>query len=323
MREADALCPLLLGGGGVVRRQRSRRLPGQRRTERMPRRPPHFGRQVVRCIAQRLDGHRKQNRLAHAADFRAEALLARLRPERGEIGRNHHTGDDLGLGFLEAANLRRKIVRQVLVAARIDQLVALRGQRLWQPPLRIAPCIAVTIIREQTANDLVGGQQVPHAGENANDVLQTPEIVPGVLESDIRLATAREEPRLPRCHGGDAGNFVHLALVRHRIGCFGRRGHQHQVDVVGLNQAARHFGGAVGAGLAVPQNDFHRALARLGHHTVGQHRLQLGQRVGVRFAKRGERAGLRADHADLDGLGRRTHRAHRAERCECGHSSRA
>ena len=77
------------------------------------------------------------------------------RPEGGEVRRDHHAGDDLGIRRLEGGDLRREIVGQRLVAAGIGEREAGVGQRLGEAELRVAPGIAVGIVGEQAA-DLLG-----------------------------------------------------------------------------------------------------------------------------------------------------------------------
>src|SRR5580704_17790672 len=90
----------------------------------MVRRPPDFRRQVVAVLAQSLDRDREQNSLADRSGLRLQPLLLRLIPESGEIGGQHHAGDDLALAFLEGGDLGAEIVGEVLIAARIGELVA-------------------------------------------------------------------------------------------------------------------------------------------------------------------------------------------------------
>src|SRR6185437_2141297 len=106
--------------------------------------------------------------------------------------------DDLAFGLLECRDLRAEVGREILVAARIDQRVALLLQRLREADVRIAPSIAVAIVREQAAHLLVLRQRAPHRREHGDDVFEPPEEVIGPLEALIRLAAAREEPGLPR-----------------------------------------------------------------------------------------------------------------------------
>src|SRR5712672_1656037 len=118
----------------------------------MVRRPPHFRRKIVAVLAERLDGHREQDRLADRGDLRPEALLQRLFPECREIGRQYDPGDDLGVGALERADLCREVVSEVLVAAGVGELVAGLLQHRREPDLFVAPGIAVAVVWKQTTN---------------------------------------------------------------------------------------------------------------------------------------------------------------------------
>src|SRR6187401_3649241 len=122
----------------------------------MVRRPPDLAAEAIAALAQRLDDRREQQRLSDGDYLRLEALLRRLRPERREIRRDHVAGDDVRAGRLERRNLRREVAVHELVAAGIVQLVAGLCQCGWQPEIRIAPRNAVGVIREKTADDLVG-----------------------------------------------------------------------------------------------------------------------------------------------------------------------
>ena len=115
----------------------------------MVRAPPDLGREVVAGIAQGLDGDGEQQRLADGGTLRAIALLARLGPEGRPVRRDDDTGDDLAFRFLELRDLRGEIVGQVLVAAGIDEAVALLQQNRREAELGVAPGIAVAIVRER------------------------------------------------------------------------------------------------------------------------------------------------------------------------------
>ena len=221
----------------------------------MVRRPPDFGGQAVAARAQRLDRRGKQQRLADGDDLRLEALLRRLRPERGEVRRDHHAGDDLDARRLEGRDLRGEVVVHLLIAAGIDQLVAGRGERRRQAALLVAPGVAVGVVREQAADHLVARRAVPQRGERRDHVLQPPEEQIGPVEALGRIALAAEEVRLPRAVGGDARHLVDLGLVGHRIGGVGRARRDHQVDLVGEDQFGRDLRGAAAARLAVLGDD--------------------------------------------------------------------
>ncbi len=87
-------------------RGRRARAPLEVRFVGMGRRPPHLGRDVVAALAQRLHRRRKQQRLGDGDDLRLQSLLPRLIPEGGEVGRDDHAGDDLGISATERGDLR-------------------------------------------------------------------------------------------------------------------------------------------------------------------------------------------------------------------------
>ncbi|MCY1273851.1 hypothetical protein D9M70_224650 [compost metagenome] len=280
----------------------------------MVRAPPDFRGQVVPGRAQRLHRGGEQQRLAHRHHLRPEALLARLGPEGGEVRRDHHAGDDLRLGLAERGNLRGEVIGQALEAPRIDQLEALLRQHRREAQLAVAPGVAVAVVGEQPADHLVAAHAAPHGGVGGDHVFQAPEEVVGPLETFLRLAATGEEPGLPGRHGGDAGDFVDLALVRHRVGGFRGGRHQHQVDAIGKDQFVGHFGGTVGVGLAVLDDHLQAAALAAHGNAVLQHRRQALDDVGVRGGKGRQRPGLGADVADADDLFRRQQRGRRKAR---------
>src|SRR5258708_23646360 len=116
----------------------------------MVRRAPPFRRKVVADLAERLDRDREKDRLSDRGDLRPEALLQRLFPERGEVGRQYDAGDDLGVGTLERADLCREIVGEILVAAGVGELVASFLQHRRESNLLFAPGLAVAVVLKQT-----------------------------------------------------------------------------------------------------------------------------------------------------------------------------
>jgi len=117
-----------------------------------------------------------------------------------------------------------------------------------------------------------------------------------------------EEPRLPRGDRRDAGYAVGLALVGDRVGRLGRGRNDHEVDLVGEDEAARHLGGRVRAGLGVLGDNLDRVHDAADHDLGGERRLEVAEDEVVRLAEAREGSGLGADVADLDrpaGRGRR------------------
>jgi hypothetical protein len=114
-----------------------------------------------------------------------------------------------------------------------------------------------------------------------------------------RIGLAADEPGLPWRHGRNARHLLDLALRRNRVGSLGRRGHQHQVDLVLHDQILCDLSGAVGIRLAVLDDDFHRNVgaAELDAGLGGFLEIRDDEIVG--FGERGERAGLRADIAEF------------------------
>ena len=275
----------------------------------MARRPPDLGRQVMTLIAQRLDRLREKDRLTDRGRFRRKALLLHLGPEGGEVRRDRHACDDVGIGLFKGIDLRREIIRQVLIAARICQTIALGGQGGWEANIWITPCIAVPVIREQPADLLVGIELVPHGSENRDHVLKPPEEVERVIKrlpgSRIAgVALLANEIRLPRRNGRDHGDFLGLTGRRDRVGCFRRRGHEHHVDLVVQDELFGDFGSAVGVGLAVLDDDFKIPTDGGIHKAIDDKAIRLG--------KCRQRTGLRADIAQLDLCAHRQRRGRKA-----------
>src|SRR5882672_8258611 len=273
----------------------------------MRRRPPYFGRQAVAEITKRFNGGGEQQRLAQRHHLRPEALLPGLRQEGLRVRRDHYAGDDLDALLLEGGDLRREIVVHVLEAARIEQRETFLRQRSRESPFLVAPGVAVTVVREQAADFLVGRHRLPAREEIGNHVLESPEEVIGPVEPRGRIAFAAEEPRLPRRHGGNAGDFVQLAGIRYRIGGLRRRRHQHQVDLVFQYEVVRDFAGTVRAGLAVLLDDLHRDLFAAEIDAAGEQLVHLLDDEFVRLPEWRERAGLRRHEAQFDGFRLREH----------------
>ena len=217
MGEADWLGPLFTGRLFETLGQLFGAGATQRRLERMGRAPPHFRGQTIGRVADRFHGGGEQQRFADRGDLRLVTLLRGLGPKGFEIRRDHHTGQDLVVGFLERGDLCAEILRQILVAPRIVKLVALRGERFGEADIGITPGVAVAVVREQSANLFVGRHLAPHIGEHGDDVFQTPKEMIGPIESHIGLTAAAEEPRLPRTYGGNAGNLIQLRLIGNRV----------------------------------------------------------------------------------------------------------
>ncbi len=183
------------------------------------------------------------------------------------------------------------------------QLVAGAGERRRQAELRIAPGVAVGVVREQAGDDLVGRRAVPQREERRDHVLQAPEEEVGPGEALLGIALAAEEVRLPRAIGADAGNLVDLRLVGHRIGGVGRAGGDEEVDLVAQDQFGGDLGGAAAGRLAVLGHDLDLIVAPADLETLLQDAAHLVDDEIVGLAEAGERAGARADVPDLDDAG--------------------
>src|SRR6202034_3855899 len=87
-------------------------------------------------------------------------------------------------------DLRREVVGEILIAARIGQREAELVEDRREADLFAAPGIAVTIIREQAADRFVGAHLAPHVGEDRDDVFEAPEKLVGVVEGLPRWRAA-------------------------------------------------------------------------------------------------------------------------------------
>ena len=83
---------------------------------------------------------------------------------------------------LEGVDLRGEIVRQVLVAAGVGQLVAELREHRREADGSVAPGVAVAVVGEEAADLLVGFDLPPHVGVDGDDVLEAPEEMVGVFE---------------------------------------------------------------------------------------------------------------------------------------------
>ena len=205
---AERLVPLLAAGRFVGIGKLLCALSRQGRLERATRRPPCLLCQAFACLAQGFDSGRKGQRLADGHDFRLESLLARLSPEVLEVRRRGHAADDLDVRLLEGRDLRTEVRLERLISPRVDNGVALFLERRGQTQLAVAPGVAVTVVGEQEAHNLVGRDVLPDVGEHRDDVFQAPEEVVRPFEALLRIAAAAEEPRLPGTRGRDAGHPV-------------------------------------------------------------------------------------------------------------------
>src|SRR5260370_42689280 len=147
----------------------------------MVRRPPNFRRKVVAVLAERLDRDREQDRLSDRGDLRLETLLQRLLPECREVGRQHDAGDDLGGGALERADLRRKVVGQILVAAGVGELVTGLLQYRRESDLLVAPGITLAVLWKKTADRFVCRAPAPQVGKERDKRLEPPGEEVGVI----------------------------------------------------------------------------------------------------------------------------------------------
>ena len=262
-------------------------------------RPPDLRRQVVARLTQRFHRLREQDRLCDGHRLGRETLLGCLIAEGGEVGRNHHAGDDIDIGLFEGVDLRREVIRQVLVPARIHSLVAGGGKARRHADIRITPGIAIGIVGEQSPDLLVGVELIPHVGEHGDDVFKAPEIMIGEIKrlpaaGVARVSLLADEPWLPGRFGGNCRHAFAFADGGNRVGGFRRRGDQHQIDAVVDDQFLRHIGGAVGVGLAVLDDDFDI------HPLFGGIFVEHGDGEGIGFGKTCKRTGLRTDIADAD-----------------------
>ncbi len=298
MSKADRLRPGSAGRLGEAGSELRGALAGQRRFKWVVGRPPDLRREIVAGLAQGFEGLRKQERLADRSHLRRKAELLSLGPKSGEIRRDNDAGHDLALRGLEGVDLRREIIGEILIAAWIGELVTQFFKHRREAYRLVAPGVAIPVIGKESAHALVGLDLLPHVGVDRDHVLQPPEEMEGVVERlpgfwVARVGLLTDEPGLPGSNGGDAGSFFRFARGRHRIGGLRRRRDQHQIDLVLDNEFLRDLGGPVRIGLAVLDDHLDVETLRLGG------RLKPFQHEGVCFCECCERAGPRADIANL------------------------
>src|SRR3712207_1981704 len=134
------------------------------------------------------------------------------------------------------------------------------------------------------------------------EVLDAPEEVVRELERLLGIALAAEEVRLPRRVVRDARDAVELALVGDGVDVLRRALHDHEVDRVLQDEVARHGARAVRVGLRVLDDDLDLAGALLGLDAVLERLANALEDEVVGLAEAGQRARLRRDVADLQGV---------------------
>ena len=219
-----------------------------------------------------------------------EVLLRRLRPERGEVGRQRDADDDLDVLLLELADDRREVVGQHLEPAGIDDRVPGRRGARREARLRVGERVAVGIVRAEEADHLVRLRRIPHLDEHSDELLGSPEEVVGPLETDRRIPAPREEVRLPRCQGREARHTVRLALVGDGVDHLGRGDREHHVDAVVEDELARPGRGGVGVRLHITLDDLDGVRLISDHQSVGNELVDAGEDELVGSAEAGERA---------------------------------
>ena len=122
----------------------------------------------------------------------------------------------------------------------------------------------------------------------------------GPFESLGRIALAAKEIRLPRRIGGNAGHFIDLALIGHWVdGVRRMRGH-HEVNLAGEDQLIRNFGGAIGIGLTVLNDNVNRMGLAANLYACADSFLEFREDEGVGLRKNREWSCRRGHQADLD-----------------------
>src|SRR5271156_6124740 len=122
----------------------------------------------------------------------------------------------------------------------------------------------------------------------------------GPGEALFRIAVPAEEIRLPRTIGSDARYFVDFGLIGDRVGGVGRALREQKIDLVVQDQFGRDLGGAGAARLTVLGDDLNLIGLAADRQALGQDALHLVENETVRLTKAGERAGMRANEAELN-----------------------
>ena len=262
--------------------------------------PVGGARDVESEIAERLDSVREQAGLGDLDDLDrlGEALLRGLAPEGGEIRRDREGVEDLALLLLEQRDLCRKVGRAVLVGAGVDDGEAVLGQ--GRREVR-ANRVAVGVVGIEHADLLVGRDEVPLRDVGLVELVDAETEMVSPLERRGRagLGAAAEIPSFPRHDGRQAGHARRLAGVGDRIDRLWRRDDQHQVDLVGIDQAFGELAraGGIGLGVLIENLDVKRLVA--DREARGERLAHDLEHIAVSLAEAAKRSGARADEADF------------------------
>src|SRR5690606_29873724 len=224
---------------------------GQAGIERMVGAPPDLGAQAVSQVAERLDGAGEQQGLTQRYGLWLEALLLGLCKKGLGVGWNDYAGDNLDIIAFECRDLGAEVLRAVLKAARVGQLIALCSQWLGESEFFVAPGIAVAVVWKEPAYAFVGIKGIPAVDKVCDDIFKAPEHVVCPVEAFGRIAFAAKEPGLPGNDTREAGYFIEFTGVADRVGCFGRTCCQHQGDLIIKHQVVGYLARTVGVRLAV------------------------------------------------------------------------
>jgi len=284
-------------------------LPGERRGPGQGRRPPGVRGDVLDQRAERVGVGREQQHLGYGRQFRPEALLHRLLPHRGEVRRQRHVGEEVGIGGLERGDHRGVVRGPVGVGRGHLERVA---RRLGDRREHRAERVAVRVVGERGRDHLVrvelGTDPVPHRDEGLNQMLGAQEVHHHVLRLErglLRVAPEVDVPGLPRDVRADQRRTERFGLAGHRVDGLRRGRRQQQVHAVAQDGRPGQISGPGRAGLGVVGLDGDRVglAGDLEPVLVRGGLLNLGDHPVVRCAEPGEGTGQRVDPADRDGLG--------------------
>ena len=202
--------------------------------------PPAVGGDVVDLGAHRVGVGREQQHLGDGGELGLEALLQRLRPHGGEVGRQRHVGEEVVAVALELRDHRRVVGQPVGVRRRqVEGVARALGDRREHGAERVA----VGVVRERRGDDVVVAvllaDPVPHRDEALDQVLGAEEVHDGPLGLERRLRRGLP-PRLT--YHDSHGMLEQISGVPRVSACGGDRvdrlrggGGEQQVHVVVLD----------------------------------------------------------------------------------------
>ncbi len=211
----------------------------------------------------------------------------------------HEAGQDIGLGCGEFRDRIGEVVGRDRERAGCGFIKAAGLEHRRQAELGIHESLARLVVEEERADLLVRLDLAHQRNKGLEDGVGTGKEMERIGEALVRRSAAREQPALPRDHGGNRRNAAAvcefadcdraIAVLR-----------QNQIAAFAQNKFAGDGGGAVRVGLVVANDQLDIVFLSADVQPLGQMLLHLLDRPAFRFAKGGADAREAADIADLD-----------------------